>query len=624
MATEGIQTLFRIRVVNRITGVEITNDLAHLHTSEILVQAMQPGNPSASALGSFRVNLHPPGSEGFAAAKAVYDQLDRYLRLEFYASHDGVSLGKLYFAGPITGINKVFGLDESSFTLVGVSDLQWAYTSVPFPGEVITGHGTTGSLQQFQDFLGINSLAVGDAFNPFTAGNYTSSNIPTQTAGTWGGATDDGLTDVACNSTSGATGAALISKSNSSASDPEVSYYVEISGRLQPSANTGNAGQMGVGVSKASTDPNSSAIGYAQAKWNATTSTWDLNAGISVFIASVLTSVTFTNVLTNIGDAEGFVPLTVGLLTSYVGANATHRLTINGAVIGSFTSLLDLAGHGYPLAYFGASNTGFSQANFANLLLMIRQAGPGLPSNLGVFLQGTVGTPVHALPAGSTPAPTHLEVWSQVATREGWYWRYTPKAYVTGSAGLGTVDLTNDPGADLTTSVVFDRSLGNLIALQLNDNADRLASSTVGNGQAATDSGGLAFWRDIIAMQTYGVIQDQVLATMPSDFATLRKSSYWAMKNKLAIGIGGAKTITVLRDSATVDKWRELDKITVNDPEMGINNLTARVIAYTFTENSPYQIVTLDQFAENDLRQTLTARRWQTSMFKLASAFKSR
>src|SRR5487761_480902 len=54
---------------------EITDDLPHLHTTSYTVQAMQPGNPSSTAIGSFTVNLHPPGSEGYAAAKAIYDQL---------------------------------------------------------------------------------------------------------------------------------------------------------------------------------------------------------------------------------------------------------------------------------------------------------------------------------------------------------------------------------------------------------------------------------------------------------------------------------------------------------------------------------------------------------------------
>jgi len=54
----------RIRVVNRISGVEITNDLPHLHSSSLHVVGYQPGNPSNSAIGTFSIDLHPPGSPG--------------------------------------------------------------------------------------------------------------------------------------------------------------------------------------------------------------------------------------------------------------------------------------------------------------------------------------------------------------------------------------------------------------------------------------------------------------------------------------------------------------------------------------------------------------------------------
>ena len=132
--TAALPGFLRIRVVNRILGTVISDDLPHLHQTSIAVHAMQPGNPSNSAIGSFTVHLHPPGSPGYAAAKAIYDQRDYYLRLEFYLGYSATDtgLGRLYFAGPITGIDNQYG-ETSSFTLTGNSDLQWANLSRPFP-----------------------------------------------------------------------------------------------------------------------------------------------------------------------------------------------------------------------------------------------------------------------------------------------------------------------------------------------------------------------------------------------------------------------------------------------------------------------------------------------------------
>ena len=115
-----------------MTGVEVTSDLPTLRASSWHIIAPQPGNPSNSAVGTFSIPLHPPGSPGYAAAKATYDLLARYLRVEAYISHDGASLGKLYQAGFITGIDKQYG-ETSYFTLTGQVDTVLANLSKAIP-----------------------------------------------------------------------------------------------------------------------------------------------------------------------------------------------------------------------------------------------------------------------------------------------------------------------------------------------------------------------------------------------------------------------------------------------------------------------------------------------------------
>jgi len=54
-----------------------------------------------------------------------------------------------------------------------------------------------------------------------------------------------------------------------------------------------------------------------------------------------------------------------------------------------------------------------------------------------------------------------------------------------------------------------------------------------------------------------------------------------------------------MRTPDTADKWRELDKIMIHDPEMNVNYQVARVLAYTFDEGLPTQSIVLDQFSED-------------------------
>src|SRR6185312_590950 len=186
----------------------ITDDLPHLHAITYEVRAMQPGNPGSSAIGSFTIPLFPPGSEQYAAARAIYDRLDYFQRVEFYASHDGASLGNLVFARIITGIRRGTG-QAPVLELTGISDVGLLNLSRPLPGEILrlsygTGLSTTASYRQARNYLGTNELGVADNFSPYTSANYTSTNAPSLAAGTWSSTTDDGLSVVTCSTGTGA------------------------------------------------------------------------------------------------------------------------------------------------------------------------------------------------------------------------------------------------------------------------------------------------------------------------------------------------------------------------------------------------------------------------------------
>ena len=74
-----------------------------------------------------------------------------------------------------------------------------------------------------------------------------------------------------------------------------------------------------------------------------------------------------------------------------------------------------------------------------------------------------------------------------------------------------------------------------------------------------------------------------------------------------------------LRDPSTADRFRELDYITIHDPEMGINMLKVLVMARTFTEGSPEE--TLGQYGQADL---VSAQRLMPGTVQMAGLFKNR
>ena len=98
-------------------------------------------------------------------------------------------------------------------------------------------------------------------------------------------------------------------------------------------------------------------------------------------------------------------------------------------------------------------------------------------------------------------------------------------------------------------------------------------------------------------MAVYGVIQDEVWGLVNSDFNTLRHNAYQIVQNKINVGTSGSKVAFLQRDPDTADVWRELDRITIHDPETNVNYLSTLVLGRDFTEGSAYDVAYLDQFS---------------------------
>jgi hypothetical protein len=619
---EPVITYFRIRVVATFNAgnKEITNDLPTLHQAHYEVVAFQPGNPGSSALGSFTIKLHPPGSEGYAAAKPIYDALDYFQRVELYGSADGASLGKLYYAGIITAIRKSYG-PTSVFELTGHSDIVLANLSKPFPSESIS-NALLDCVSQAESYFGTNELGAADTFNPFTAGNYTSSNLPALTAGTWSSTTDDGLNVVSCAT---GTAAALIAKTGAVRQDGALqTHFAEISGRLNPSADATNAGKFGIGLTKSNANCADCVVAYVTARKSG--SNWNLDVTATTYAASAIAATqTVTSALTVVQDTENLLPLTISVFTT-TGQNA--QVVVNGHPVFGFNPGWATGGLGtgtiFPFLFYGIPATGTATAFETNLVQAVRCAWDPAFQTASVFIPGSVDSTTQGLSTMIDAGPTFLEVWARAMTRVNFYMRYTPQPYVIGSRILGKVDLKAEPGTDRGTnkSVVFSRTDGTLVDLQLTANADSFVSGSQVAGPPSSSTGGLAYWRDIGTMQKYGMIEDQLLIATATDFTEQRRFGRQATSNRVNISALGSKTVTVLRDPQTADVWRELDRIMIHDPEMGLNYMIARVVGYTFDEGQSTQTLTLDQFSTDDLN--LLSKRMQTSLWQVAGKFNTR
>ncbi len=629
MPIESVISLLRWRLVKTFNAgnVEVTPDLATLHDAHIEVVGYQPGNPGSTTLGSFTVHLHPPGTEQYAANKAIYDQVDYFERLEAYISPDGASEGKLYYAGIITGIKKTFG-ESAIFELEGRSDIVLANLSAPFPGELLSNDVTSAILKSY---LGTNELGWSDNFNPYTSGNYTSTHLPGAFAGqAWSGTIDDGFNVVSTTGTGTTTFGVLLARTGFAANDRWHTQYVECTGRINPSADATDAGNFGVGISLSNANCNDCIVGYVVpyktgGRYNLKSTVLRYTGGTqTVIINNTVTT------LSAVDDPQGLIPLTVGLLCTLGGnssGTASVSLTFNGKVVASSVA----SGYDpgtvtqYPFLFYDTPSTGTSTNYMTNLVQQTRFTTDG-PSTAATFGNGTITATTHSLAYGTDPGPTFLETLAKFATRENYYLRYTPKSYVVGARTLGIIDFSIDPGTNHGTdgSVIFSEASGNLISLSLTANGDQFSAGTTTATQSSSDGGGIGFWRDISTLQKYGVIQDQTLALTASDFNTARRAAFSITSNKINIGIAGSKTVQVLRDPQTADNWRELDKVMLHCPSLGINYLVARVISYTFDEGKDTQTLVLDQFSVEDPRQTLPLKRLQQAMFQAAIKFGNR
>lgn len=579
-----------ISVIN--PAYEITPDLPHLHTSTWQKTAFLPGNSGSTAVGTFQLDLHPPGSPEFRKARATYRMLKRYQRVEAYISHDASGTGRLLDAGVITGINRTHSGDNGSFVVNGKSDLELANLSQPFPGELLSGAVTSALIK---NYLGVNEPGWLDDFTAYNAANYFSTALPGGTVGTWTASTDEAIPVVTCST---GAGAVLISKVGAAANDSFFSQYAEITCRHKPSVDINDAGMIGVGLSHSNTDLNNSISTWVTPHFF--NGRYSIIVRIVIYLNGVqVAAPNVPNALFNVDDPAGFVKLIIGILSTDNTPLGSHGqiVTVNGkSVLTNSGNFVAGTGACYPFLVFSVPASGSAQAWVSKLVQKTRFAADG-PSSASTFAVGSIPPTTSTLGLGTDPGATFLDVWTACANRDNIFLRYTPQPYVIGTRTLGVVDMNVEPGTDygVIEKVIFSRSLANLLDLGINDNADPLAATTAVTGQSTPDGGGIAWIHDIQVLSTIGAIEETILAT-GTNFDALHRGGSSIAIHKSAVDIAGAKTALILRDAATADVFRELDKVMLDDPELDVNKLVSRVVGISFTEGSETQTLTLDQF----------------------------
>lgn len=548
---EPIPPYLEYRVLDPVSGAVVVGPLPHLHQSKWTIRGMQPGAPGSVSLGQGTIPLHPPNSEGGMAAAADYAALVYGQRIEGYLG--AYQAGNPKVSGYITGLP----IAENDYTIEATDSLWLAQRART--DRTLAFNGTTDTL--LKNSLKAYGLIYGDdACNTFTG--YTNN-------GTWGATTEEGLNVFQA----GAGGDGLLYTTSSYTNAQYADCVIDAMYHVSTPATPGNTAEGG--IIAAVTDANNLVMGRVLMQC-ITATAFTISAEIWTKVAGVYTQRSSIPILK--GLTSNHLRCQVRLFGVQSGANYTWRVTVNGFDVGCTYTYAATPSGAVGLRSLKTGSAVGEVAYATNLYFANKQS---------IFAQGTITAGTKTLNQTFSRVPL-LDLWNIAATAEGFQWRKNPKA------GLyaDTVDF-GVLGTDLTASVKFVEG-DNLIDAQVSPNVEPLATEVELLAAPGVDNQGTITWHNITAMKKYGVIADSYQSQDVADFLGQR-SLVQAVAAKRAAP-GAAKTLKVLRDSSTADKWRELDSVEVTAPRLGLNHQSVLVLAYTLEEGSAEQEITCDQF----------------------------
>src|SRR5262249_52611130 len=151
-----------------------------------------------------------------------------------------------------------------------------------------------------------------------------------------------------------------------------------------------------------------------------------------------------------------------------------------------------------------------------------------------------------------------------------------------------SLDYAASPGADLSSSVVFEEGI-NVRDAAASSLAEVFSTDVRVNGiPNAVDSGGTVTWSKLAAAGDMG------LTDTVADLGLPNFSQMMSYARQLQARKANPQQVTeleVTRTADAADKWRELDYVTVHIPTLGINHQKSQIIGYTYEEEQASQKV---------------------------------
>jgi hypothetical protein len=626
----GIPSYLALRVLDNDTGVEIVNDLPHLHQVTWQKRAYQPGQPASSMVGSGTILLPAPGTAMFRAHADTYRSLAIGQRVEAYmGDHSGSTPA---FSGII--VPPVERAMNGPWKVNVVDSTYMLQRSKTVPGEGITlGNGETSWFLVSQ-LLGTMERQWADDFNNWnstgtpgdpTSASYTNSGFSFSSADPFLGlpcltcpvsASEARLTTTTswgvARPLTGEFGTAVVSTQG---------VMVGATG-ASPGAVVGYAGiwLMADATTQNGILCDAVLVQQSIANW------YSVDVRILERTAGTYTLRQSVNCLTDCTSPLEFQlqALLFTLTNSSTSAPGSGQQMVKVIFNGKDVECqyaYNLSPPGRVGIRGGAiSGSGTISTYFHRLQFQARTSGD-------IFGIGTFGTnrfafgdsnsngPVMTSP-GNSSGQTHLDQFALAATATSYYMRMTPgRGYKSDTIDFGhgaTVDRptpSGNPGLDLSAKIVLREGV-NVVAdgTEVSTVPEQFDNGIQVQSLPGGDSGGIVTWGSIGASGA-AVLEGSLAEMGAPGFSLL--SRYASAIHDRRLDPLRATSVRVVR---TAD-WialnnglgpRECDTLLVDLPTLGVNNQQSVLVGFDFEEGSGTQLCYFDALPAGTLTDPLS------------------
>lgn len=622
MAQKPLRPKIAWKVLDNDTGTVQVQELPHID-SEVTVRGLQQGIPGATSIGDGHIWLPPVNSRLWNRYAPFVSKLQVGQRFEGYLG--GVVGGNPRYSMILTDPP---ALARDSPTELMLHDSLWQLQQTHlYPGEPM---GAGGSFRQMVDIMrGVRKIVWDDDFSNWsgaTGVGHTSSDY-TAAAG-WSVQNDPQFGQPSLgNSTAGAGGSLVTTNATWNA----ISQYnwptvhsvaaasmVSIEGVMVAGTDTTYANTAEIlflkDVSNALTAcylvrATMRQTGVGTGLYNVRCEIWSVVGGVSTL------QVTGTDIFPNV---PATFPFELQAVTYTLGTSYVVQLFLNGKDAQckfSFTSAPVAASGGVGIRT--AWNAGGSPATYFNSLRF--EGRTGVNFGTARFVQGSFVTNFILPQTITSNEQSHLDMMMLASTVDGVFIRKDPGVGPDGD----TINYIAQPGTDWSQSITFEDGRNCRVDLA-GPTVDLFARSTKVTALPGVDSGGSLNFSPVL--QAGQLVFSENVADIGTPGATMLKAyarSVGTRKAGLTSLNNQAVQITIKRIIRNVDRFRELDFVTLHAPKYGFFRQKVQVLGYTIRESSAEMVLFLVQFPEGMSTQ-LGWRRLKSTVHFVANTYASR